>query len=90
MSDKANLVKVIAENSHNWSMKTGMPGIEVAGHVLSFLSANPDQIERYISEGNELFIDGTITFFNGCLSFACVDGKVRTADQVRQIRKGAH
>lgn len=76
------VLKRIAQCANAMSFQSGEPGVPLAGHTLSFLAANPDQIERFMDEGNELWIDGTIDFTNGCLSYKCIDGNIRTGQQV--------
>lgn len=83
MVSAEQLLKQIAECCNAMSIQSGEPGVDIAGHTLSFLAANPEHIDRYMLEGNGLWIDGTITFFNGCLSYMCEDGIIRTAQQGR-------
>lgn len=55
------LIRTIAECCHAMAFQSGEPGVDLAGHTLSFLAAHPEHIERYMLEGNELWVDGTIS-----------------------------
>lgn len=80
------LLKRIAECCEAMAFQSGGSGVDLAGHTLSHLASNPEHIPRYMLEGNELWIDGTITYFKGSLSFVCVDGVTRTASEVRRMK----
>lgn len=77
----------LAECASAIASQSGEPGIEIAGQTLSFLAANPEHIDRFMAEGNELWIDGTINVQHGCLSYRCIDNKIRTSSEVRDLRK---
>jgi hypothetical protein len=66
---------------------SGTGGMELAGMILSSLAANPENLARFMAEGSELLIDGTITFENGCLSFMAINGQINTPADLRR-RKG--
>lgn len=71
------LISRIAECANAMGLQSGEPAIEIAGQVVSHLAAHPEHVDRFIEEGNELWIDGTISFNSGCLSYMCGDGLVR-------------
>lgn len=77
------LITKIAECCAAMAWQSGEPAIDAAGFTLSFLVAHPEHIERYMREGNELWIDGTITFQGGCLSYRARDGEVRMPSEIR-------
>lgn len=81
------LIQKVTECAAAMSFQAGEPGVEIAGQTLSFLAANPEHISRFMDEGNELWIDGTIDVSHGCLSYRCMDNKIRTSADVRDLRK---
>lgn len=81
------VVARVAECAHAMAFQCGEPGVEIAGQTISFLATHPEHIDRFMDEGNELWIDGTITHTGGCLSFRCIDDKIRSAAEVRDLRK---
>lgn len=68
-------------------MLSGTGAMELAGMILSSLAANPENLERFMTEGTELLIDGTIGYENGCLSFMAINGTINTPADLRR-RKG--
>lgn len=66
---------------------SGTGGMELAGMILSSLAANPENVARFMAEGSELLIDGTISYENGCLSFTAINGTINTPANLRR-RKG--
>jgi hypothetical protein len=87
MTEAHDLLRRIAECSHAMSVQSGEPAVDMAGHTLSFLAAHPEHIERYMAEGNELWLDGTITFHGGCLSYRANDGQIRMPQEIRSIQE---
>lgn len=67
--------------------QAGEPAVDLAGHTLSFLAAHPEHIERYMRHGNELWLDGTITFEGGCLTYRANDGQIRHPSDIRAARQ---
>jgi uncharacterized protein YbjQ (UPF0145 family) len=61
--------------------------MELAGQFVSVLSANPEHIERFMAEGTELVIDGTLNAENGCLTYYGADGSMHSPSEIR-ARKG--
>lgn len=68
-------------------MLSGTGAMEMAGMILSSLAASPENLERFMVEGSELLIDGTISYENGCLSFMAINGTINTPADLRR-RKG--
>lgn len=85
MADAHEILNKIAECSHALGLHTNEPGVDMAGHTLSFLAAHPEHIDRYMEEGNGLWLDKTITFEGGCLSYRANDGEIRTPNQIRAL-----
>ena len=79
------LITKIAGCCAGMAFQAGEPAVDLAGHTLSFLVAHPEHIPRYMREGNALWIDGTITFDGGCLTYRANDGDIH---HPRDIRKG--
>ncbi len=78
----ALLVRV-TEFSQAMGFQSGIPAVNIAGHTLSFLAGHPEHIDRYMKEGNELWIDGTITYKGGCLTYLAGNGKVLSPSIIR-------
>lgn len=77
------LLMKIATCCDAMAFQAGVPAIDLAGYTLSFLAAHPEHIERYMREGNELWIDETITAAGGCLSYRAVDENIRMPSDIR-------
>ena len=85
MDNGEKLIRKIAECCHAMAWQAGGAGVDLAGHTLSFLAANPEHIDRYMIEGNALWIDGTITFEGGCLTYIANDGQIRNPKEIRNV-----
>ena len=89
------LVKKIAQVSEAVGFQAGAGGVEIAGQIVSCLAARPELIERFMEEGTELLIDGSIRLENGVLTFEDREGGISTpqdlrmAIQVKQMEKRA-
>lgn len=64
--------------------QAGVGASETAGHIVSVLAAHPEHIERFMAEGSELFIDGTMRPENGSLTYLARSGKVTSPVVLRQ------
>lgn len=53
-------IKKIAEVASAVGFQAGVPATDIAGQLVSFLYVHPEHVERFMREGAELFIDGTI------------------------------
>lgn len=80
------VVQRIAEvaNAVGWQASVGAS--ETAGLIVSVLAANPEQIYRFMQEGSELFIDGTMRAENGCLSHHARNGQIVQPTKLREIK----
>lgn len=79
------LIHKIAECCTGMAFQAGEPAVDMAGHTLSLLVAHPEHIDRYMREGNGLWLDGTINFQDGCLTYRANDGDIH---HPRDIREG--
>lgn len=79
-------VKRIAQVASEVSAQAGVGASETAGLIVSVLAANPEQTERFMAEGSELFIDGTIRPENGCLTHMAMNGQVVSPTRLRMMK----
>jgi hypothetical protein len=77
-----------AQVSETVGMLSGVGGMELAGQIVSVLSIHPEQVERFMREGAELFVDGTLDAKFGCLTYMAINGEV-TSPSVLRAEKGA-
>lgn len=68
------------------AFQAGVGGVETAGFIISCLYTQPDQIDRFMAEGAELILDGTIRAENGALSYYGSDGQVHFPSELRARR----
>lgn len=62
--------------------------MELAGQIVSILHANPEYIDRFMREGTELMVDGTLAHVEtGSLTYHSMKGEVLSPRQLRE-RKG--
>lgn len=59
---------------------------DIAGQILSSLYASPEQIERFMREGSELLVDGTISPDNGALNYRSINGTIVNPSDRRRAR----
>lgn len=81
------LVERIAQVANAVGWQADEPAMELAGQIVSVLAANPEQIERFMSGGAELFLDGTFNAENGCLTYRSIGGEI-LSPSVFRARKG--
>lgn len=58
----------------------------MAGLIVSFLAANPEHIGRFMDEGVELIVDGTIRPEAGCLTYTAQSGDLLSPTHLRTIK----
>lgn len=80
-------VTKVAEVSAAIGWQSGTGAMEMAGQIISCLYANPDAIDRFMAEGTELLLDGTLAPENGALTYHAVDGNIYSPSDLR-ARKG--
>lgn len=66
--------------------QSGVSATEIAGLIVSVLAAQPEQINRFMSEGTELFLDGTIRAEGGCLTYMAQNGSLLSAADLRSMK----
>ncbi|MBJ6722468.1 hypothetical protein I2750_19905, partial [Bacillus sp. PR5] len=79
-------IQKIAEVADAVGFGAGEPATEIAGHLVSFLAAQPVHIDRFMREGQELMIDGTFTFDQGNLTYRAQDGTIRHPEELRAAK----
>ncbi|WP_284778524.1 hypothetical protein [Agrobacterium sp. lyk4-40-TYG-31] len=55
-----NFIRRVAEVTTVVGFQAGEPAMELAGQIVSVLAAHPEQTDRFIADGSELFVDGTL------------------------------
>lgn len=73
----------IAKVASAVGFQAGVSASELAGLIVSFLYANPEHTERFIEEGTELFIDGTIRPEKGSLTYLAINGSIMSPADLR-------
>ncbi|MDX0623023.1 hypothetical protein GOD54_24315 [Sinorhizobium medicae] len=81
------LVEKIAQVANAVGWQAGEPAMELAGQIVSVLAANPKHIERFMSEGAELFLDGTFNAENDCLTYRSRGGDVLSPSILRAKKR---
>lgn len=76
-------VKQCADVASSVAWAAGVGAVELAGQFVSVLAAHPEHIDRFMREGAELCIDGTLGMENGCLTYMAVSGKITFPDTLR-------
>lgn len=77
-------IKRVVEVSNVTGMMAGVGAMELAGQIVSGLAANPEHLQRFMDEGSELLIDGTLSPENGCLTFWAMNGNLNTPANLRK------
>ena len=89
------IIDKIAKVAHANGMLAGVGGCDLAGWIVSCLAAKPELIERFMTEGPSLLVDGDIDPSKGCLTFHNTKGDITTPQelrmsyQVRDMKKAA-
>lgn len=83
MGDHQAILNRIAEVSHAVGSQARVSASEVAGLIVSFLYANPEYTDRFMVEGSDLLVDGTITPEAGSLSYMSANGSIMTPRELR-------
>ncbi|NTE87244.1 hypothetical protein G6L50_11670 [Agrobacterium rubi] len=77
----------MAQVSTAVGLQANEPAMEMAGQIISILSANPEHIGRFMTEGSELFLDGTFNHENGSLTYRAMNGSILSPSVLRE-KKG--
>lgn len=80
----SEIINKIAEVATGVGWQAGVPASDIAGLIVSFLYANPEHVERFMAEGTELFIDGTIRPEWGSLTYRAGTGEILSPAELRE------
>lgn len=81
------LLAKIASVSEAIGWQAGVGATETAGMIVSHLYEDPRLIERFLEEGSNLLVDGTISPGGGRLSFHGADGVVRSPAELALLKE---
>ena len=80
-------INKLAEVASAVAFQAGEPGTEIAGLILSGIATKPALIERFMAEGSELIINGTLiptfTGIQGTLTYRARNGEIVHPDDRR-------
>jgi hypothetical protein len=79
------IINRIAECAAALGNSTGEPAVELAGQMISVLAVNPQHIERFMAEGNELWLDGTFDVANSSLTYRTMDDRILSPSDFRKL-----
>lgn len=82
-----NFIAKAAQLATDLGWQAGVPASELAGQIISVLAAHPEQTDRFLEEGGELFIDGTFDTANGSLTYRSQGGDILHPSALR-AKKG--
>lgn len=85
--EAAALIAKIAQVATAVGFQANEPAMEIAGMIVSSLATNPENIDRFMGEGTELLLDGTIGFENGSLTYRANNGSILSPTVLRE-KKG--
>lgn len=80
------VIQKIAEVATGVGWQAGVPGADIAGMIVSHLAIHPEHVARFLAEGSELFVDGTIRPEAGSLSYQAMNGQILTPSTLRQMK----
>lgn len=83
------VVTQIAGVAAGLGWQAGEPAMEIAGGIVSYLANHPEQLERFMREGGEMMIDGTIKAEEGALTWRAVTGEMMNAAEYAKRREAA-
>ena len=78
------LIAVLANIAQTVGWQAGEAGCDIAGGIVSWLAANPDQIETFLTHGGEMLIDRTIKPEEGLLTWRAASGELMDRDRYKQ------
>lgn len=84
MTTAKEFLDKVAEVSAAVGWQAGVGAVETAGQIISCLYVNPGELERFMTEGSELILDGTVSAQNGSLTYYAGDGRVVSPSQLRK------
>lgn len=74
------LIAVLANIAQTVGWQAGEAGCDIAGGIVSWLAAHPDQIDTFLTHGGEMFIDRTIKPEEGLLTWRAANGELMNRD----------
>lgn len=84
MTTALQFLNKVAEVATAVGAHAGVGAMELAGQIMSGLQAQPEQIDRFMVEGAELFIDGTLNIENGSLTYQSISGTIQSPADMRK------
>lgn len=90
LTEAQETIRRIAEVADAISWQSGVGGMELAGQIVSVLARHPELVERFLSGGSELMLEGLLGAERGCLTFYNMKGEVTTPHELaasRQVQK---
>ncbi len=75
----AAFVLTVAEIANTVGWQAGEPGMEIAGGIVSYLAAHPDDLDQFMIEGGEMFVSGRIDATKGALTWRGLNGNMMDA-----------
>lgn len=85
-SEALALIRRISQVSTVVGFQAGEPAMELAGQIVSVLAVHPEHIDRFMAEGEELFLDGTLNHENGSLTYRSMGGDILHPSVLRKSK----
>jgi hypothetical protein len=77
------LLAQIASLASAIAYQSGTPSSELAGQMVSVLARDPTLIDRFMTDGSEMFLEGVFRPEVGCLSWYGQHGQIVTPQFMR-------
>lgn len=84
MTTALDFLNKVATVAHQVGFHAGVGGMELAGQIISCLHAQPEQIDRFMAEGAELFLDGTFEVAKGSLTYQSIGNGLQSPTETRR------
>jgi hypothetical protein len=84
------LLDRVVEVSDAVGLQAGVGGADLAGFIISCLYANPELFTRFMEEGAELILDGSLDPENGALSWSASGNRVVSPHEMRRAKGMQH
>lgn len=88
-TNPVRVITQIADVAAALGWQAGEPALEIAGGIVSYLANHPGQAERFMREGGEMMIDGTIKAEQGALTWRTVTGEMMNAAEYSKRQAAA-
>lgn len=79
----SDFIRRVAEVANAVGWQAGVGATETAGQIISVLAIHPEHLERFMTEGAELFIDGTFSPENGSMTYLAMNGQITSPSKLR-------